>query len=452
MRTTITHGIVYTGEEVIAPATVVVDGSSIVRVERTDAAKSSPATTATGLRDDDTRDGVIIDAAGRLVTPGLVNAHTHAYAALARGVDLKDPAPTNFVQILERIWWRLDRALTLDDIELSARFHGLECLRSGVTTVFDHHASQCAIRGSLAALARGFSALGLRSCMCYEVSDREGPEAAAEGIAENVTFISATTSQADDKVRARFGLHASLTLSDATLQACAEATGAQAAGFHIHVAEDRADREDALRRNATGVVARLERFGILGPRTICVHGVHLDNDEITTLAASQSWLAHCPQSNMNNAVGAAALAPLRSAGVRLALGTDGFTTNLAREALAAHLLQNHLHSDPGAGHRLVPALPFAANATLASEAFGMDTGRLRPGNPADLVVWGYLPPTPITADNLWGHLLFGLVDARAEEVLIAGDHVLRGGRATSCDEDQLTHDCSRAAARLWERL
>jgi cytosine/adenosine deaminase-related metal-dependent hydrolase len=136
----------------------------------------------------------------------------------------------------------------------------------------------------------------------------------------------------------------------------------------------------------------------------------------------------------------------------LALGTDGFTAHIAREALCAHLLQNHLSHDPGAGYHLVPALPFAANATLASEAFGLDIGRLRPGSPADLVVWDYLPPTPFTADNLWGHLLFGLVDARAAEVLVAGDHVLRAGRAVRCDEDELTHDCRRAADRLWERL
>ena len=155
---------------------------------------------------------------------------------------------------------------------------------------------------------------------------------------------------------------------------------------------------------------------------------------------------------MNNAVGAASLAPLRAAGVRLALGTDGFTASVLREALTAHLLQNHLTGNPGAGWASVPALVLEGNPALAAETFGIPCGKMVPGGPADLVVWDYLPPTPLNSQNFWGHLLFGLVNARAQEVFVAGHHVLSDGQILTVDEVELTARCVTAARRLWERF
>jgi len=433
-RQVITNALLYTGDEVLPGATVTIEGDRIGSVH--------PGPTASAD----------IDARGRLVTPGLVNAHTHAYAALARGIPLKDPAPRGFVQTLERLWWRLDRALTLGDIDLSARLHGLECLRAGVTTICDHHASQRAIPGSLGVLAQAFSDLGLRACLCYEVSDREGPAAAAAAIRENLDFIRSCASTSRPHLRARFGLHASLTLSDETLAACTRDPAASAAGFHVHVAEDLADQADAQRRGAGRVVERLARAGVLGPRTICVHGIHLDAAEMRILASSRAWLVHCPQSNMNNAVGAASLDRLQAAGVRLALGTDGFTASIAREALVAHLLQSHAAGDPQAGHAIVPRLLFGANGDLAAETFGLNLGHIRPAGPADLVLWDHLPPTPLAAENLWGHVMFDLPEARAGDVWIAGRRVLAGGRPVGWDDEDLAARCRTAAQRLWKRF
>ncbi len=448
----ITNALLYTGDEVLSGATVTIEGDRIASVRASgDSPRPVPASTA--APNDAGRDGAVtLDARGHLVTPGLINAHTHTYSALARGIPLKDPAPDTFVHNLERLWWRLDRALTLGDIDLSARLHGLACLRAGVTTIFDHHASQRAIPGSLGMVSAALYAVGLRACLSFEVSDRQGPAAAAAGIAENLAFIRAAATGDRTRRQARFGLHASMTLSDETLAACTREPEALAAGFHVHVAEDLADQADAQRRGACSVVERLAQAGVLTPRTICVHGIHIGAAEMHILAGSRAWLAHCPQSNMTNAVGAAALGRLQAAGVRLALGTDGFTASIVREAVAGHLLHSHTAGDPRAGSTVVPGLLLGANADLASETFGLDLGHLRPGAAADLVLWDYLPPTPLTAESLWGHVMFGLIDARARDVWVAGRRVLADGHPAGWDEDELAVRCREAARRLWERF
>lgn len=435
-RIVIEHALLFDGDAIIAPATIAIEGATVAEITAGAGGPQQPGEQR-------------IDAAGRLVTPGLVNAHTHIYSTFARGIALKDPAPTNFAEILENLWWRLDRSLTLEDITLSARWHAAECLHAGVTTIFDHHASQTTIAGSLAAIASAVTDLGLRACLCFEVSDRAGAEAATAGIAENARFARSIAGTGAGTLQARFGLHASLTLSDETLAACAAAA---TTGFHVHVAEDRIDQENARDRGAESAVARLAGAGILGEQTLCVHGVHLSDEEVNRLAATGTWLIHCPESNMNNAVGGAVLERFRRRGVRMALGTDGFTADVVRETLVAHLLQNHLTGQPGAGYQSVPALPFEANAALAREAFGLPLGNLQVGAPADVVVWDYLPPTPLTRENLYGHLLFGLTSARAHDVVVSGRMRLSQGHLTDADEDRLAAECTAAAARLWERF
>lgn len=462
-RVIVRGGWVFTGESVYSPGTVVIDGDRITRVagggsqlESMDAVAGRDQRVAPAPREEldalpGAREGdLVIDAANRLVTPGLINAHTHIYSALARGISLKDAAPQNFLQILERLWWRLDRNLTLADLDLSARLHGVECLRGGVTTVFDHHASPGAARGSLETIAGALGELGLRSCLGYEVSDRDGPEVAAAGIEENRAFLAGPAQDRSALVRGLFGLHASFTLGDGTLRRCAEAAGE--AGFHLHLGEDRCDAEVTRERFGCTPTERLQRHGLLRRRTLCAHGVHLTDEDTAILAGAGATLVHCPESNMNNAVGVADLARLRDAGVRLALGTDGFTASMARTALAAQLLQSHRAGDPRAGYAVAPGLLFGGNRVLARETFGRDLGRLGAGAPADLVIWDYRPPAPLAAENIWGHLAFGLVTARAEEVFVAGRRVLAAGRPPSVDEDELAARCRDAAAALWERL
>lgn len=393
----------------------------------------------------------VVDAAGTLVLPGFINAHMHFYSTLVRGLGKAEPS-ASFQEVLEHLWWRLDRQLTLEDCYISALVALLQAIRHGTTTLIDHHASPRAVRGSLPAIARAVRECGLRASLCYEVSDRDGEAVAREGIEENAAWIRECAAAGDDQLTALFGLHASFTISDRTLEAAARAGHELGAGFHVHTAEAASDQEACLREHGCRVVERFDRAGLLGEKTVCAHGVHLSERELEILAERRAAIVHNPQSNMNNAVGAASLRRLHAAGVRLALGTDGFTANVVREALAAHLLHSHAEEDPRAGYTIVPRLLFGANAALAAETFGIDLGRIGPGAPADLVLWDYLPPTPLDATNIWGHVMFGLSEARAAEVWVAGRRVLAGGQPVGWDEDNLLARCQAAARRLWQRF
>ena len=198
------------------------------------------------------------DCSGTLVLPGNVCAHHHLYSALSRGMPYHLAPPVTFTEILQRVWWRLDRALDEAAIRASALRGGLDALRAGTTTIVDHHASPHAIDGSLDIIADALAELGVRSVLCYEVSDRDGPERAAAGIAENRRFLARSTGLA----RGMVGAHASFTLSDDTLGALVEVARLGGSGVHIHVAEDASDQADAHARSGHGVVERLELAGV----------------------------------------------------------------------------------------------------------------------------------------------------------------------------------------------
>ncbi len=242
----------------------------------------------------------VIDAAGKAVLPGWINAHMHFYSTLVRGLGKAKPS-RDFVEQLRNLWWRLDRRLTLDDTYVSALVMALAAVRSGTTTLIDHHASPGAVRGSLDAIARAVKAAGLRACLCYEVSDRDGAEVARAGLEENAAFIRRCRDENDPQLRALFGLHAAFTLGDATLDRAAAMGRELGAGFHVHTAESPADQEHNVREHGQRVVRRLRDHGLLGPGTLCAHCVHVDDVELDLLAETQTMVAHNPQSNLNNA-------------------------------------------------------------------------------------------------------------------------------------------------------
>ncbi len=242
-----------------------------------------------------------IDCTGCLVVPGNVNAHMHLYSALARGMPYRLDPPGDFVQILQRVWWRLDRALDPDSIRASALAGGMDALLTGTTTVVDHQASPEAIDGSLDVIAQALADIGLRSVLCYEVTDRDGPERAMAGVEENRRFLKAGWPLA----RGMVGAHASFTLSDETLGACAEVARDAGVGVHIHVAEDAADQRDAEARFGSSVVPRLARAGVLNGSALLAHCVHVDAEEIEAIRDAGATVAHNPRSNMNNSVGRA---------------------------------------------------------------------------------------------------------------------------------------------------
>lgn len=384
----------------------------------------------------------VLDLEGALVLPGLVNAHTHLYSALARGMPAPGSAPRSFVEILERVWWRLDRVLDEEAVYLSGLVGAIEAVRSGTTLLFDHHASPSFISGSLGALRRAIEEVGLRACLCYETTDRNGPEGRDAGVAENRRFLGVAGGA---RTRGLVGAHASFTLSDETLASLGALVRETGSGFHVHAAEDPVDVRDSLERHAVGLVERFARHGLLGPRTLLAHGVHLSLEELARAQDAGAWVVHNPRSNMNNHVGHAPTAALRNA----ALGTDGMDGDMLAELKAAFLKMRDTGRDDAAP---AAAAMLAGGHRLAGSAFGLPFGRLDAGAPADLAVWDYRPPTPLTSENLVGHLLFGLDRSHVRSVMVAGRFVLRERRLTSVDEDAVFARARGASAALWEKM
>ncbi|MGE5274640.1 MAG: amidohydrolase family protein [Verrucomicrobiota bacterium] len=372
--------------------------------------------------------GVKVD--GELVVPGNVCAHTHLYSALARGMPYRLPPPENFLQILQRIWWRLDRALDEETIRASALVGGMEALLSGTTTVVDHHASPNTIEGSLEVIHDALASLGVRHVLCYEVSDRDGPERASEGIEENRGFLDRVRRERPPLARALVGAHASFTLSDETLAACAEL-----GPLHVHAAEDRVDY---------GAVARLARLGVLHEDTLLAHGVHLDPAELDLVGKAGATLAHNARSNMNNAVGRLPAFP-----PRVALGTDGIGADMFEESRTAFF---RLREEHGAAPDW-PLSRLAESARLAGRLFDEPLlGTLEPGAPADLVVLDYPAPAPLDAESFPGHWVFGLSSRHVRHVMVRGEWAVWDRRLCRIDQTGLARAARPQAARLWQRI
>ncbi len=384
------------------------------------------------------------DCSGSLIVPGAVCAHHHIYSALARGMPFNLAPPGNFTQILQRIWWRLDRALDEESIRASALAAGLEALLAGTTTVIDHHASPNAIDGSLDIIAEALRELGLRSVLCYEVTDRDGARRAAAGLAENRRFLAA---RASPLARGMIGAHASFTMSDETLAACVDSAAEAGVGIHIHVAEDGADNRDSMARCGMTAARRLQRAGVITADALLAHCVHVSAAEIKLIESARATVACNPRSNMNNSVGHS---PFSLRAGRVALGTDGIGGNMIAESQAGFFRARE------AALQTPPQWPLArlsAGAALAGRAFGEPLlGTLRPGAPADVVVLEYPAPAPLTAASLPGHWVFGL-DARCvRDVYVAGQLVVEDGRSARLDGMELAAKSSAQAARLWSRV
>jgi putative selenium metabolism protein SsnA len=393
----------------------------------------------------------VLDAGGQYLMPGNICAHTHFYGAFARGLAIPGDAPKDFPEILARLWWKLDKALTPDDVRYSALVCLVDAIKHGTTTLIDHHASPNAIDGSLDVIAEAVEQAGLRACLCYEVTDRDGPERAQAGIFENLRFRHSLTENPRPLLAATFGLHASLTLSDQALEAC---RSAYAGGFHIHVAEHEVDEYDSLKKSGTRIVDRLAAHHMLGPRTIAAHCVHIDPREAELLRASGTWVTHQPRSNMNNAVGAADVEGLLRLGVPVCLGNDGFSNAMWEEWKAAYLYHKAAHRDPrrGAGDTVV-RMAVTNNAALAGVFFPQaPLGVIAEGALADLILVDYHPTTPLSAGNLPWHILFGFEPSMVTATICGGRVLMRDRRLLFLDEAEITARSRELASGVWERF
>lgn len=399
-----------------------------------------------------------LNAHGKLLMPGNICAHTHFYGAFARGMALPPgPPPKNFPEILQKLWWRIDRALTLEDSKYSALVCMVDAIRHGTTTLIDHHASPNAIDGSLDVIAEAVNEAGLRACLCYEVTDRNGREGAEAGIRENVRFLREIGKKGDKEtagsVRATFGLHASFTVSDATLERCLTELDGLDTGFHVHVAEDGSDEDDALAKYGLRVGERLKARGILGDKTIAAHCVHVDVSEIDLFKQTSTKVSHQPRSNMNNAVGVADVLGMMRHGVTVGLGNDGFSNNMFSEIKTAYLVHKSHRRDPRVmGADQVLQMAFGNNARICANFWPAPLGELAAGAYADIILLDYVPYTEMNSGNFPWHVIFGVDGSNVTHTICGGKLLMKDRQVLTLDEEAIAARARELSRGVWERV
>lgn len=424
----------------IADGAVAIDGTSIRETGTTAALRGKYP------------DAEFVDAKHGLIMPGFINAHMHFYSTFSRGMSVPGEPSQNFSEVLERLWWRLDKTLTLEDTYYSALTALVECIKCGTTTVIDHHASAGAVTGSLFEIAKAAGEAGIRSSLCYEVSDRDGEKIADEGIEENINFINWADKENDPMISGKFGLHAAFTLSDKTLEKCRGAMEGKHAGYHVHVAEGPADEIDSAQKYGKSIVERFRDFGITCKKTIMVHCIHVDENERKIIKETETSVVHNPESNMGNAVGAANVRAMMREGIQLGLGTDGYVSDMLQSYRMGNALCKHASAHPNVGWGELPAMLFENNAAIAEKCFPVKLGKIKEGYAADVIIMDYAAPSPLSGDNINGHLLFGLSGRSVVTTIANGKVLMRDRRLAGLDRGAIFAKSRELAEKVWKRL
>ena len=392
-----------------------------------------------------------IDAKGGVIMPALINAHTHIYSALARGLSIVGNNPTNFYEVLDGTWWAIDRKLMLKGTKASADALYIDCIKQGVTTIFDHHASYGEIPGSLFQIAESAKEFGIRSCLCYEVSDRDGEEKCLQGIKENADFITYCEQQKDPMLAAMFGGHALFTISDKTFERMVEANNGRT-GYHIHVSEGMNDVYDSLQNYGRRPVQRLQDHGILGPKTILGHCIHVNSAEIEIIKSTDTMVVNNPESNMGNAVGTCPVLPLYKAGVLLGMGTDAYTNDMLESIKVALCAQRQNACLPNVGWCEVTDMLFKNNALIGARYFDSKLGVLEAGAAADVIVMDYKPFTPFSDANIDGHMIFGMTGRQCQTTIGNGKLLMKDRELVGIDEEAVNARILEESKKLWGSL
>lgn len=398
-------------------------------------------------------DAEFYDAKGRVIMPGLINMHTHIYSSFARGLSMPQERPNqNFMEILSNQWWRIDKVLNTEDNKYSAYSTGLESARFGVTTLFDHQASQNYIEGSLFAISDSLSDIGLRSCLCYETTDRDGEDATNKAIKENIEYIDDTQKDESDMRKGMLGLHASFTLSDKTLDKCVNAMGSRNAGYHIHVAEGIDDLYDSLKKYGKRVIERLFDAKILGEKTLSIHNIYINAAEMDILKETNTMAVHNPESNMGNAVGCAAVLQALKKGILLGLGTDAYTQDMFESLKVANLIHKHNLCDPSVGFMETFGMLFENNRKIAGRFFNKPLGIISKGAYADIIVVDYTPHTPLNQNTIAGHIMFGMSGGMVDCTMVNGKFVMKDRVMQNVDEEAVLAKAREQSADFWHRV
>ena len=414
-------------------------------------------------------DAEFVDAKGGIIMPGLINAHTHIYSGLARGLAIEGNNPTNFFEVLDGTWWNIDRHLTIDGTKACAYATILDCIRDGVTTIFDHHASFCEIPGSLFAIKDVAKELGMRSCLCYEVSERDGEEKTAQSIQENADFAKwaiEKTAQSiqenadfakwaikedDDMIKAMFGGHALFTISDKTFEKMVEANNGMT-GFHIHIAEGMNDVYDSLRNYGCRPVNRLLYNGLLGDKTLLGHCIHVSPAEMDIIKETGTMVVNNPESNMGNAVGCAPVLQMMAKGITVGMGTDAYTHDMLESLKVFLIIQRHNAAMPNVAWGEDVTMLFENNRKIAAKYFRKPLGILKEGAAADVIVMDYKPFTPFSDENIDGHMIFGMMGKNCRTTIINGKVLYKDREFVDIDEEAINAWTLEQSKKLWGEL
>jgi len=360
----------------------------------------------------------VINAKGCVVTIPNINFHDHFYSRLAKGLAITGPM-NNFHNILNSLWWKVDTSLDREMIIASAQLGILDSIKNGVTYVFDHHSSPQTTKGSLKAIADVFNDLGTNGVICFETTDRNGHQLAKEGINENKNFLG---NYVNDNVKGLLGLHASFTVSDETLEMASTIVEENDLGIHIHLCEDKIDSEQTEKQFGLLPVERLKKLKLLNEKSILSHGIHLTQGDYNIIAKYGSAIAFNPDSNMNNAVGLPDFNIIPDE-IPILMGTDGMNSNPARSLKQLFLLLRHSGKSFEESFTKIQNIYF--NQLKFVKLFFPDFSKLNTGDHADLIVWDYVPPTPFSKENFWGHFLYGIIESRVRDVLHNGVILLK---------------------------
>ena len=418
---------------------VVVEGTKIIELGETAALKAKYP------------DAEFIDAKGNVIMPAFINVHSHIYSALARGLSIKGYNPTNFYEILDGMWWAIDRNLDLEGTRYSAYTTFIDSIKTGCTTLFDHHASFCEIPGSLFTIEEVAKELGVRACLCYEVSDRDGEEKSLQSVQENKDFIDYCEQNPSDMLKAMFGGHALFTISDKTFDRMVAANNGRV-GYHIHVSEGMNDVYDSLQNYGRRPVQRLQDHGILGSKTILGHCIHVNTAEMDIIKATDTMCVNNPESNMGNAVGCSPILQLYKKGILVGLGTDAYTNDMLESIKVALTIQRHNACMPNVGWCEVTDMLFKNNAKMAARTGFPTLGVLAPGAAADVIVMDYKPFTPFSDANIDGHMLFGMTGRQCQTTMINGKILMKDRVLTEIDEEAVNAHILESSKRLWGKL
>ncbi|MBL1211838.1 MAG: amidohydrolase family protein [Ignavibacteriae bacterium] len=376
----------------------------------------------------------VYDAEGRILTLPLVNFHDHIYSRLAKGLPLTEPMDT-FQNILKNLWWKLDLDLDLPMIAASAKMAGIESIKNGVTYIFDHHASPSSTINSLKTIKAELNNFGLRGVLCFETSDRNGQAKSDEAIKENIDFFKNLT---NDNFKGLFGLHASFTVDDETLNKVRRLIIENVVGIHIHVSEDESDNEISLEKYNASPIQRLVNANLLNAKSIIAHGLHIAQADLNIVADCGSAIAYNLDSNLNNSVGLPDFKNVPSE-IPILIGTDGMHANIAK-SMKQYFLLNRFKGksfDDAFGN----FIEVYFNQLNFVKKYFNDFPNLNEGDRADFIIWDYVPPTPISKNNFWGHYIYGVTESSVKSVVQNGKYLMKDFRLREIDE-----------AKNWEEI